>query len=516
MLYQEGASGGHSHGVTSHNNNNDEQELHALFKEIQKANAAPRTISASLFFVVCTLLVLVAAGFIFTVSLFLFFTEPCSKPGQEQNPYASLANFCSHVNVISANEYAQRRLNLIAKLQQVAAQLGDANAPSCVVMEPGASMSYFTAVSWGKSERAFLFIMARNGQMAFITPAFERGTAMEKIKFTNNNSSSSEKSLSILTWQENESPYALVKKFLQDNNLPLQLAVDQEIRNFIVDGITAQQVQVMTGASTSGNSFIRPLRMIKSENEIKIMDCANRATKAALSALYKGNVFRVGATEAVISEQLLLALKTAGLTNIWMLVLGGSNAAFPHGTSRLHTLVDGDFLLIDTGGELFGYQSDISRTFLIQSPSKTATVSSNGATSVDTTTGIRNETRIRAWDLVRAAQDAALQAIKPGVSTCAQVAEAGRKVITDAGYGPMYTYFTHRLGHGIGLQGHEDPYMVESNTDTVLREGMTFSIEPGIYVPNDFGVRIEDIVQVTSTGYKVFGNLAKSIEQPVE
>lgn len=153
----------------------------------------------------------------------------------------------------------------------------------------------------------------------------------------------------------------------------------------------------------------------------------------------------------------------------------------------------GDLVLIDTGGELLGYQSDITRTFQFGSG--------------------KNTTLSNAWNLVLQAQTTTLQLIKPGIS-CATIAQAARNVIINGGYGPGYTYFTHRLGHGIGIQGHEDPYMVENNNDTLLVPSMTFSVEPGIYVSNDFGIRIEDIVVVTETGYQLFGTRATTMEYP--
>ena len=142
--------------------------------------------------------------------------------------------------------------------------------------------------------------------------------------------------------------------------------------------------------------------------------------------------------------------------------------------------------LLDCGGELEGYQSDITRTYCI------------GAKATE-----RQQTVYR---LVREAQKAALAAAKPGVA-CEEVDRAARKVVVDAGFGPKAKYFTHRLGHGIGLEGHEDPYFCEGNK-TILVPGMTLSNEPGIYVPGELGVRIEDIVVVTEDGARMLGTPA--------
>jgi Xaa-Pro dipeptidase len=170
---------------------------------------------------------------------------------------------------------------------------------------------------------------------------------------------------------------------------------------------------------------------------------------------------------------------------VWALVLFGENAAFAHGTGKERTLAKGDMVLIDTGGSLHGYCSDITRTWACGSAS--------------------DEAR-RAWDTVLAAQAAAFEQLRPGVA-CEAVDAAARKVITDAGYGEGYTSFWHRLGHGIGLQGHEHPYLVPGNA-RLLRPGMTMSNEPGIYVRGAFGVRIEDIIAITEDGHRVFGEKA--------
>jgi len=197
-----------------------------------------------------------------------------------------------------------------------------------------------------------------------------------------------------------------------------------------------------------------------------------------------------GMREADVLALINQAQAAAGLSGLWALVLSGPNAAFPHGTSTPRTLHDGDLLLMDVGGSLLGYNSDITRTFRIGS----APLTSNQS---------------EAWQTVKNAQLAALNVIKPGVP-CAAADAAARGVITDAGYGPGYGYFTHRLGHGIGLQGHEDPYLVMGNNNTIFAPGMTFSIEPGIYVQGQFGIRLEDIAYVTDNGVATFGDLQES------
>lgn len=140
------------------------------------------------------------------------------------------------------------------------------------------------------------------------------------------------------------------------------------------------------------------------------------------------------------------------------------NTAFPHGTSQDRRLERNQLILIDTGGDLYNYQSDISRTLTIDFDAM-------------------SQKQKDIWNLVKQAQTAALNTIRPGVS-CLAVEDAARQVIINGGYGPDYQYFSHRLGHGIGIQGHEEPYLVRNNT-MILQPGMTFSVEPGIYIPNE-------------------------------
>jgi Xaa-Pro dipeptidase len=174
------------------------------------------------------------------------------------------------------------------------------------------------------------------------------------------------------------------------------------------------------------------------------------------------------------------------------LVLFGPDAAFPHGTTKPKALAKGDVVLVDGGCKLHGYASDITRTTVFGQPP--------------------SDRQRRVWDLVREAQDAAFRAMRPGVE-CQAIDEAARKVIVGAGFGPDYTYFTHRLGHGIGMDGHEHTYFVRGNT-TKLAPGMCFSDEPGIYIPGELGIRHEDIVYVTEDGAANLTKWSGSPEDP--
>jgi Xaa-Pro dipeptidase len=170
----------------------------------------------------------------------------------------------------------------------------------------------------------------------------------------------------------------------------------------------------------------------------------------------------------------------------------GPNSAFPHGSQAPRNLRQGDIVLVDGGCAVEGYRSDVTRTIVFGSPT---------------------DKQRRVWDVVKKAQSEALKAVRPG-ETCESIDRVARHVIEEAGFGPEYKYFSHRLGHGIGMEGHEYPYLVKGNT-LKLEPGMTFSDEPGIYLYSEFGVRIEDCFVVTGDGGRFLGGMeAAAIDQP--
>jgi Xaa-Pro dipeptidase len=166
-------------------------------------------------------------------------------------------------------------------------------------------------------------------------------------------------------------------------------------------------------------------------------------------------------------------------------------SALPHGSIEPQTIREGSLVLIDDGCTVQGYQSDISRSFVI---------------------GKASDRQKQVFDVVHRAQAAALGAARPGVA-CERVDAAARKVIDEAGFGPGYAHFTHRVGHGIGMDGHEWPYLVKGNGQ-LLEAGMTFSDEPGIYLRGEFGVRLEDDMHITEDGAALFTPQSASLEEP--
>ena len=220
------------------------------------------------------------------------------------------------------------------------------------------------------------------------------------------------------------------------------------------------------------------------------MDLANKITKLAYREGFK--TLREGMTTRD------LAMAIAGATQKLGSQGGGGpqfgpNTAFPHGSQVARNLQPGDAVLVDGGCAIEGYRSDVTRTVVFGKPT---------------------DKQKKVWDIVRKAQKAALAAAKPG-ATCESVDRAARKVVEDAGFGPGYKYFAHRLGHGIGMEGHEYPYLVKGNTLKIV-PGMTFSNEPGIYIYGEFGIRTEDCLVVTESGSRHLGGLeAEAIDRPI-
>jgi Xaa-Pro dipeptidase len=334
-----------------------------------------------------------------------------------------------------------------------------------LVLEPGVDMRYLTGVMWGLSERPFLMVLERNGRATWIAPAFEEGTAREQLG----------DGARLLTWDEHQSPYSRLEDVISRGRG--RVALGPAMRWFVAQGIAhaVDERRIARGIDVVGRC-----RLIKSPEEQARLRRANEATKAALAWVQEH--IEVGMAEPTVKNLVIRAQKAAGLTDVWALVLFGPNAAYPHGTRTERRLTERDVVLIDTGGSLHGYRSDITRTWLGQAATDEAH---------------------RAWETVRRAQQAAMAEIRPQ-ARCSEPEAAARAVIVEAGWGPDYRFFTHRLGHGIGLQVHEPPYLVRDNL-RLLEPGMTMSIEPGIYVRGQFGVRLEDIVLVTEAGREVFG-----------
>jgi Xaa-Pro dipeptidase len=347
------------------------------------------------------------------------------------------------------------------RLARAQALLADSGLDA-IVVGPGSSLRYFTGAEWGLSERFFGFVLGRRGDPVWVVPGFERDRGLEQIRVGGD----------VRAWQEDESPHALVARALQDLGGAGRVGIEETMPFAFSDGI-AQAAPALRFASAIPVSA--GCRMVKDAHELTLMRRAAEVTLRAHRAVFES--LREGLTVSEAAAWSVAAHRRLGARG-GSLVLFGPDAAFPHGTEKPRTLRAGDVVLIDGGGRVHGYASDITRTAVF------------GAQP--------SERQRRVWDVVRKAQQAAFAAARPGVE-CQAIDAAARKVIEDGGFGPGYKYLTHRLGHGIGLDGHEWPYMVRGNA-TKLVAGMTFTDEPGIYIPGELGIRHEDAVVVTENG----------------
>jgi Xaa-Pro dipeptidase len=263
------------------------------------------------------------------------------------------------------------------------------------------------------------------------------------------------------------------------------IGIEETVKHVFAAGVGAAAPSVRT---VSGTPVTAGCRMVKDEHELALMRHASLVTLKAYEAAYKS--LKEGMTQSDFARLVSQAHERLGYSG-GAGVQVGEYSALPHGSATPQVVREGSILLIDGGCKVEGYSSDLSRTFVL---------------------GKATDRMKQVFELEHAAQTAALKAAKPGVQ-CQAVDAAARKVIEDGGFGPGYKYFTHRVGHGMGMDGHEWPYLVKGNT-LPLEKGMTFSDEPGIYIPGEFGVRLEDDMYITETGAELFTPQSPSLEDP--
>jgi len=359
------------------------------------------------------------------------------------------------------------------------------NGLDAIVLMAGTSLNYFTGIRWWGGERLFALVQPAKGAAFYVCPAFEEDRAREQIAKAPDGERAD-----VRTWQEDESPYQLVAQGLRERGVATgTVGIEETIRFLFSDGL-AKAVPSVTMASAT--SVTAGCRMIKSAHEIALMRLAAQVTLAAYEAVYRA--LRVGMTQNQVGELISAAYAKLGFPGEASVEVD-EYTAFPHGSTTPQVIREGSIVMIDDGCVVEGYQSDITRTFVIGKP----------ATNV-------GDKMKRVFDIVHRAQAAALAAAKPGVE-CGAVDAAARKVVTDGGYGPDYKYFVHRLGHGLGMDGHEWPYLVRGNA-TKLQANITTSNEPGIYIRGEFGIRLEDDMHITENGAELFTGQSLSLEEP--
>jgi Xaa-Pro dipeptidase len=347
---------------------------------------------------------------------------------------------------------------------------------AAIVVTGGTSLTYFTGARSGQSERLFAWILPATGAPYIVCPTFEEARMTESLTQIPDGAQTK-----IYTWNEDEDPYALLVQHLP----PGTLGIDERVQF-----VFANRIQLADPARklVSAIPVISGCRQIKSPAELALMQLANNITLAVYKACYESA--GPGTTNREFSSLVDLAYAQSGVKGDASCQVG-EWSALPHGSPRPQVIREGEMVLIDDGCTVEGYQSDISRSFVYGKPS---------------------DKQLRVFDVVHRAQAAALAAAKPG-APCHAIDEAARQVITAAGFGPDYKTFTHRLGHGIGMDGHEWPYLVRG-TNQPLQVGMCFSDEPGIYLPGEFGIRLEDDWHLTEIGGVMFTPQSPSLTNP--
>jgi len=392
-----------------------------------------------------------------------------SKPAQ--NDLTTLSSLAKDAEPIAPSEYAAR----IAKAQSLMQTQGI----GALLVEAGSALTYFTNIQWWRSERFTGVIIPAEGDFAVITPFFEEPSIREQMVIGDD----------VRTWHEDESPYKLVIDFLRERSaLSNPLAIEETTRQFISTGLKREGVAIQL---TSGQSVTRSCRMYKSPAEIALMQTANDITIAAYRYTYPR--VEIGMTRRDISNIMSAATTRLGGSVQFSMALVGPSSAYPHGTKTEHTVKEGEVILMDCGADLHGYESDISRTWVM---------------------GEASAEQRKVWNTVKAGQELALETATIG-TPAGQVDAVVRKFYESQGYGPDYAApgLTHRLGHGIGMDGHEPVNFVRGES-TPLAPGMCFSNEPGIYLPGKFGIRLEDCLYMTEAGPKLFSALSKTIDDP--
>jgi Xaa-Pro aminopeptidase len=343
-----------------------------------------------------------------------------------------------------------------ARRERALAAATDADLQGLLVT-PGADLVYLTGYEPPPLERLTLLILAGGRDPALVVPALERPAAEVAAGV---------EGVELSAWRDDEDPYALAARILRAGRYAITDAT-WAVHLLALERATADCFFVAAGRA------LPLLRAVKDEDEIDRLRAAAEGADSAFAQVVTMSF--EGRRETDVATDLDRLLREHGHDRVDFTIVGsGPNSASPHHHSAQRAIGLGDALVMDFGGVSNGYCSDITRTVFVGEPTQ--------------------EQR-RVYDTVRAAQQAAFDAVRPGVPA-QEVDRAARAVISDAGYGE---FFVHRTGHGIGIEIHEPPYIVEGN-ETPLQTGMTFSDEPGIYLPGRFGVRIEDQLVVTDDG----------------
>jgi D-alanyl-D-alanine dipeptidase len=339
-----------------------------------------------------------------------------------------------------------------------------------LLVTPGPDLLWLTGYSpTAITERLTLLVLSTDAEPRMLVPTLERPDLDSAVGAS---------ALSISDWRDGQDPYDVAAELLRPG---AQYAVSDSTWAMHLLGLQRRVAGTRYYAITER---LPMLRAVKDANELARLEAAGAAADAAFEEIL--NVSFAGRREADVAADLARLLRDFGHEQVdFTIVASGPNGANPHHEAGERTIAEGDMVVMDFGGLMHGYGSDTTRTVAVGEPSAQMR---------------------EVHDIVRAAQEAAFEAVQPGVA-CQEIDRVARGVITDAGHGDD---FIHRTGHGIGMTTHEPPYMVEGEERPMV-PGMCFSIEPGIYLAGRFGVRIEDIVTVTENGGRRLNNTTREL-----
>lgn len=392
---------------------------------------------------------------------------------------ASLTSMKAQATPITNAERVAR----IDKARRLASEAG----LDAIAMMGGTSLIYFSNIRWWNSERLFLMVLPTKGAPFYVCPAFEEERLREQVTAGPLGGDAD-----VRTWQEDEDPYALVAAGLKDRGLAAgKLGIEEKTFFNFANGVAlaAPALNIVDATTVTAGC-----RMIKDAHELALMRLANQVTLKAYAAAFAA--LKDGMTQSDFSALVSQAHQRLGFQGSAGAQVG-TFSALPHGSTTPQVIREGSIILIDGGCTVEGYSSDISRTFVL---------------------GKATDKMKQVFEIVHRAQVAAVRAARPGVRLDT-IDAAARGVIAEAGYGPGFKYFTHRVGHGVGMDVHEWPYLAKNNMFGWTRSpaaaaGMTFSDEPGIYIRGEFGVRLEDDMIVTPDGAELMTPQSESIEDP--
>jgi len=395
-------------------------------------------------------------------------------PATKDTPaHEGLRSLTGGAQPISGEEHGAR----LAKVQGLMQQ----RRIAALLVESGSTLEYFTGIRWHRSERTTAALIPAAGQVVVVTPYFEEPSIRETLRVA----------ADLRPWKEDESPFELIAGALPHRSRAAgPLAVEATTRYFIVEQVA--RAATPRPDVVPAEDLVRGCRMIKSAPELALMQAANDVTLAALRHVH-GHI-EAGMRGADILALMVAATGQLGGEHEFSLVLLNEASAYPHGSLKPQEVHPGSVILIDTGCSVHGYQSDISRSWVF---------------------GDASPRQREVWKTVKRGQEIALETARLGAAV-GGIDRAVRAFYEGKGWSGDYGLpgLSHRTGHGIGMDVHEPPYLVRNDT-TALQAGMCFSDEPGLYIPGEFGIRLEDCWHMSAAGPRLFTPLARAIDQPI-